>query len=246
MKLLVCGCSITVGEGLDFEKESTFNYVNLVAKGIDADLVVNVAEKGNSNDLIFISAVEGIVDHCPDIVIVQWSALNRLWAFPTNNSQIKFPSAYDRDFTYNGVSFSSNDLRKFYDMYCRLFCDNYHIASVIRYSKILQEMHKNIVFVNGMLPWTKCIESTSLSELDQFTKELTMFESQSDDNIMQTLTELQDKLAKLDKSRWVNMFGSQLSSPLLDVGSDNSHPGPKSHRKYADMIIHHLGSKIYE
>jgi lysophospholipase L1-like esterase len=32
-------------------------------------------------------------------------------------------------------------------------------------------------------------------------------------------------------------FGMDFDSDFLDYGSDNCHPGPKTHKLYADMIL---------
>ena len=35
------------------------------------------------------------------------------------------------------------------------------------------------------------------------------------------------------------MFDS-MTKTLIDFGTDNEHPGPKSHQQYAEMIINYL------
>ena len=46
-------------------------------------------------------------------------------------------------------------------------------------------------------------------------------------------------MAQINKHNWINMFQS-IVTIAEDVGTDNSHPGPKTHAKIAQMIINHI------
>jgi hypothetical protein len=105
----------------------------------------------------------------------------------------------------------------------------------------------DLTFVNGLLNWTpEILDISALSNMaknfSEYTKEILEFNSRDDDELIEFYNKLNSAASALDTKQWPNMFTS-LISLRNDVGTDDSHPGPKSHKLYADMIINYLEDK---
>jgi len=81
MKVCFNGCSITVGEGFSFEQRDSFIYDRLVSKKFNFESD-NIAVAGSSNYKIFMRSAKAIMSGKYDLVVTQWSALNRVWLHP--------------------------------------------------------------------------------------------------------------------------------------------------------------------
>jgi hypothetical protein len=240
------GCSFTVGQGLPGEKKDPNNYANLVAEHYNAE-ANNLAVCGNSNYNIFILAVNELLFNTPDVLFVQWSALNRHRLYP--GPTMKLPIAGQLISVLEGIDqfFTQDQLQKFSNHFRLLNHDYHNLLSVINYSKILQALSKNkcqLVIINGLLPWTKeltYIQSISdpAKYFSAYTKSLLTTELLPDDDIVKYFTQLLKSIEDLDKTLWVNMFSS-MQARIVDFGTDNQHPGPNSHKLYANQIINYL------
>jgi len=246
MQFTFVGCSFTVGEGLKLEKSDTSNYVNLVGKHYSAS-INNLAVGGNSNYNIFITALNEILFDPPDKIFVQWSSLNRLWLYPAPDTKLRLSHIIKDDYVYRNMFYSKKELQKFTDTYHILNNDYHNILTLINYCKILTKITKNktqLIFINGLVPWTREILSLDTmndfsKKLSNYTKEILEFESRDDIELIDFFTKLNKNICELPQSKWVNMFDSMLKI-LIDVGTDGEHPGPKSHKLYADMIINYI------
>ena len=246
MRFTFIGCSFTVGVGLVHEKNDVNNYTNIVANHFSAD-VKNSAVGGNSNYNIFMSALNEILFNTPDKIFVQWSALNRLWLYPGPNTNLVLSHTIKNDYSYRNIKYSKKELQKFTDTYHILNHDYNNLITLINYCNILTEISKNktqVIFINGLLPWTREILSldTTLDfskNLSNYTKEILEFDSRDDNELIDFFTKLNKDVQGLNQIMWVNMFDS-MTKTLIDFGTDNEHPGPKSHQQYAEMIINYL------
>jgi hypothetical protein len=246
MNFTFIGCSFTVGEGLEFEKNDPNLYANIVSNRYTAT-VDNLAVKGNSNLNIFKIALNEILFGNADRVFVQWSALNRLWVYPGPNTKLLLLHTINQNYQYRDISYTKKELQYLTDNWRLLNHDYNHILELINYCKILEEVSKNknqIIFINGLLPWTREIaESSTVADfslnLSKYTKELLDFDNRSDNELVELFTQLHDNVTAMNTDLWVNRFESMLEN-IVDFGNDNSHPGTKSHQLYADMIINYL------
>ena len=246
MRFTFIGCSFTVGEGLVSEKDDVNNYTNILANHYSAS-VKNLAVKGNSNYNIFITALNEIIFNSPDKIFVQWSALNRLWLYPGPDTKLALSHTIKNDYRYRDLFYSKKELQKFTDTYHILNHDYNNLIILINYCNILTEISKNktqVIFINGLLPWTREILSldTTLDfskNLSNYTKEILEFDSRNDNELIDFFTKLNKDVQGLNQIMWVNMFDS-MTKTLIDFGTDNEHPGPKSHQQYAEMIINYL------
>lgn len=240
------GCSFTVGEGLDLEKTDPSNYANIVSAYFNAE-ANNLAVIGDSNYNIFMSSLNELLYSCPDKLFVQWSALNRTWLYPGPDTTFSLSHTIKQDYKYRDLYFSKKDLQRVSDVYHLLNHDYHNLLELINYSKILESVaweKTQIVFINGLIPWTReiCDISTATNyatALSKYSKEILEFDSRDDQELGKFFNELNDKINSLQHDQWVNMFES-LSELQIDFGNDNQHPGPKSHKLYADKIINYL------
>jgi len=259
MRFTFVGCSITVGEGLVLEKNDPSNYTNIVADHYQAT-ISNLAQGGNCNYNIFMRALKDILTNKPDKIFVQWSALNRTWLYPEPNLDNVFMimASITADIVamradniiglHNPIFKDKKELQKFIDQYLLLNCDYANLLKLIEYSNILTTIAKDnnchLVMLNGIVPWTEDIVSLSTmadysKQLSDYTKHIIEFTTRDDADIQQYLSKLAKEFNTLDKKLWVNMFDS-FKLLGVDYGTDNTHPGPKSHALYAEMIINYL------
>jgi hypothetical protein len=246
MRFTFVGCSFTVGVGLDHEKDDPTNYTNIIAKRYNAE-VNNLAYAGNSNYNIFMSTLNEILYNKSDKIFVQWSTLNRLWLYPGPNTELALSHTIKNDYRYRDLFYSKKELQKFIDTYQLLNHDYHNILTLINYCNILTKISKNktqLIFINGLLPWTKEILSLDTmidfsKNLSTYTKEILEFDSREDHELIDFFTKLNHAVTGLSHSSWVNVFDSMINSSI-DIGNDNVHPGPESHRLYADMIIKYI------
>jgi hypothetical protein len=246
MKFTFCGCSFTAGTGL-YDNES--NYATIVSKYFDAE-VKNVATAGYGNYEIFMSVLKELLYFDSDKIFVQWSALNRLHLYPSPDTRVFLSHTVDHGFAYRGINFSQKELQKFSDMYHLLNDDYHNLITLINYSNILsktaQFKNTEIIFINGLVPWTKEISNINTKNnyslfLSQYTKEILDFDTRDDVEIEQFFNKLNLEVNSLDHTRWPNIFNSMLDE-MIDLGNDNLHPGPASHQKYGSMLINYLES----
>jgi len=245
MKFTFTGCSFTLGEGLELEKADRQNYCNLVGSHYLAD-VHNLGEKGNSNYNIFMSALNELLYNKPDMVFVQWSGLNRQWLYPGPHTHLIISAEPQSDYTYRDLKLSRSQLQFFADQYQLLNHDYHNTLEMVRYSNVLAKLG-NVTFINGLLPWQKDIANlTSLSDpakcFSKYTKNLLDFDTRDDKELTDFFIKLFEAVSTLDHKLWVNMFDSMYTN-IIDTGTDDRHPGPKSHQQYADTIINYLEKK---
>jgi len=238
------GCSFTVGEGFDPDQRHLV-YDRLLEHDFGFKRR-NFAQIGASNHLIFMKACQ-MIDSDIDLLIVQWSALHRLWLYPGPDACF-FVNDGSRTFAYRDIFISKTDIIKLRDQLQILNHDYHNILELIEYCRILcwlADYHeKQIVFVNGLVPWTRDLlyplDTADIgSSLSPYTKALLDFGYLADDIIVKFFNRLRDKFLTLDQTRWANLFDS-FQSMLIDTGPQGHHPGPGSHRSMADTIARYL------
>jgi hypothetical protein len=249
-KFTFCGCSGTVGHGLALEKSDSALWVNRVAKKYSAD-IKNLGEKGNSNHNIFMTALNELLFNPPSKLFVQWSLLNRISMSPKPGFLVMFAGIdYPVDFQHKKLIFSKKEIQKFLYKYHLLNCDYNYLMNLINYCNILSHLSEKtntqLIFINLKLDWTEEITdintATNFAEnLSEYSKDILEFDSSPDDDIYNLFIELNTAFNNMNKKLWVNLFDPWLSSTnKVDVGNDNAHPGPKSHKIYTDMVIKYL------
>ena len=245
MKFTFTGCSFTVGVGLESEKLDEYNYCNLVSRHYSAE-VNNLAETGNSNYCIFMTALNEILYNSPDKIFVQWSGLARHLLYPDpGRSPLPLMPYIKGGYKSKNIELSPHEFEIFVTWFQALNHEYHNIIEIVNYSNILSKLAPNsIVFINGLLPWTDdLITITTLydphNQLSDYTKSILDFDSRDDKEIYEFFIGLHRIVQSLNTKQWVNMFNSMFAL-MIDKGNDDLHPGPKSHKQYSNMIINHL------
>lgn len=250
MKLFTfIGCSFTVGVGLPDEKLDENNYTNLVTKHFNAT-VNNLSIGGNNNYDIFLSSVNELLFNNQDVLFVQWSELSRFLFHPHLDLEFQVPSCISNntDISYLDLKLSNKFLKKFGEQFLLVNHDYNNILTLLNYCKILESIaqHKKIkiVFINGLLPWTsEILDEKALTNpsknFSEYTKNLLSVDLLPDEDIIKFFNKIKRGLDQINLNNWTNMFKSMVHMGV-DLGTDKIHPGIKSHKLYANMIINHL------
>ena len=250
MKICFNGCSFTVGEGFPEHQRSIFVYDHLVSRALDAEHD-NIAKDGSSNYGIFMRSAEAIITGTYDVVITQWSALNRLWFYPGPDCEFFINQVINKEFHYRELHLGVQDCKKFCETIKLLNHDYTNIYDLIDYCKILNTLTKTNktknVFVNGLVPWcddlVHPLGPNLEKSLSEYTKSMLDHEHRNDVEIIKFFKKLQEKFAELDQTKWVNLFDSfYLIS--TDIGPEGHHPGINSHQLIADKIINYMKTQI--
>lgn len=246
-KFIFIGCSITKGIGLPQKLMDENNYANIVGRHFNIE-VDNLSEAGNSNFNIFITGLNQLLFNKPDLLVMQWSGLQRHWLYP--DLDLTFPIVNDsavNEINYLDTVFSKKDLQKFIEQFLLLNHDYHNILTLLNYCKIIESIahtKTKVIFINGLLPWTKEIQYSQAVDnptknFSAYTKNLLSIDKLPDKDIKFFFEKIHNGLLQIDKNNWINMFQS-IVTIAEDVGTDNLHPGPKTHAKIAQMIIKQL------
>jgi hypothetical protein len=245
MKVCFNGCSFTVGEGFVESQREHFVYDRLIAKKFQFDSD-NIAVSGASNYKIFMSTARAIQTNHYDLVVVQWTSLNRIWLHPGPDCVFMTNHQHSQDFKYRNLNLSSTQQKILRDTLRLLNHDYQNIHDLIDYCKILLSLSQSktkVIFINGLIPWNNDL-ITPLTDnlsacLSLYTRQILDFDTRSNAQIIDFFTKLQNKFLELDQTKWVNLFES-FQKNTVDQGNDNIHPGPISHAWMASQLENYL------
>lgn len=244
-KVCFNGCSFTVGEGFATDQRDRYIYDRLVCNALGWQRT-NVAEGGSSNLEIFRRSAMHM-EHDFDIVFVQWTALHRLWFNPGPDCKLVLNDGRD-EFCYRDIRLDKKTKIKLQENLLILNHDYHNIFRLVDFCSILDRLADHhgttVIYINGLLPWTADLcnpaKANNLSQsLSDYTKQMLDFDHRDDHEIYKFWVDLQNRFAKLDQSRWVNLFDS-FHSCSVDLGPEGHHPGPESHKIMADKIMRYL------
>ena len=206
MKVCFTGCSFTVGDGFPEHERENFIYDRLISKELNWDSE-NQAQLGNSNYYIFIQSYNAIISNKYDLVVSQWSALNRLWLSPGPNC---FYATNDdnKDFRYRNLTIPKGDKQFFKNIVLLLNHDYQNILDLVDYCNILQTVSKEYKVkhfnINGLVPWTQDLILPFGSDLAQefslYTKNLLDFDNRDNKELIELFGTLQNKVLTLDQT----------------------------------------------
>lgn len=223
-----CGCSNTYGTGV----EPAEAYPSLL-KG------TSYAKPGASNADIFYQALSALENN-NDTIFVQWSSPGRCWFHLTD--KVKFFTKKGSTPAIDSIPASTLDL--FITVYQLLDADYNQYYYLGKHIKILnslaRKLKKQIFYINGHLHIDALFFDTTipadLSTIAQSTKTIIDFDNLPDVDIIQIIKQIQHYFSVTNINQWVDIDRIE----RVDVGSDNMHPGPKSHRLLADKIVNFL------
>jgi hypothetical protein len=240
------GCSFTWGEGFDLPDRDLHVYDRILAKKYNWSRT-NIAMPGSSNHTIFLRSAQAIQSKQYDIVFTQWSALNRIRLSPGPEAYYFINDVRYSDYTYRDLYINRKDRQKLNELLLLLNHDYQNIIDLTVYCSILEQLatvnNTRVVFINGLVPWQSDLVQPMGSDLGQslslYSKSILDFVDRSDDEIIEYFSKLQQKVATLNKSNWVNLFES-FQSNICDIAPAGHHPGIKSHEWMADKITDFL------
>ena len=246
MKVCFNGCSFTVGEGFAEHQRAQYIYDRLLAKQFGFDST-NVAIGGSSNYTIFMRTAREILSNKYDLVITQWTALNRTWLYPGPDTVFFTNDQEFPDYKYRDLYLSASEKKTFCNTLLLMNHDYNNIMELVDYCNILCNLadtnSTKIMFVNGLVPWQPDLAQPLSDDLGQllsgYTKSVLDFDHRPDHEIVEFFTKLQNKFQELDQSKWSNLFTSFMSA-VTDTGPEGHHPGPISHKWMADNISNYL------
>jgi len=247
MHLYFNGCSITYGAGFDRQQRPGNIYPYMVSDYLGATHD-NFALPGSSNYTIFMRTLQALQTNDHDLMVIQWSAVQRKWLSPGPNAYFFINGVLDKKgFDYRDISFSPKQMKTFKKTYHLLNHDYQNILDLCDYIVTLDMLAKHkaikLIHINGILPWTKDMiewDSNDLeNSLSDYTKELLDFKDRDDWEVIQFLKKLHDYISKINPYNWVNMF-NPWSSHWTDRGPQGHHPGVESHKWIAEKVIEHL------
>ena len=241
------GCSFTVGDGFPIHQRDQYIYDRLVSKQFGFEST-NISVSGSSNLEIFKRSAQAILNKEHDIVITQWSALNRLRLHPGPDCSFVLNDTKYSEFKYRDIYIDSNTKTLLRKMLLLLNHDYHNLLDLIEYCCILDYMavasNVKVIFVNGLVPWTDDLNCTLPSSdigssLSDYTKSMLDFDHRDDLEVITFFQELQRKFLSIDQRLWVNLFDSMMrNSP--DIGPEGHHPGPLSHQIMATKISDYI------
>ena len=246
MKVCFNGCSFTVGEGFPEQQRDQYIYDRLLTKQFGFNST-NVAIGGSSNHTIFMRSAREILSNKYDLVITQWTALNRIWLYPGPDTVFFSNDRVSPDYKYRDLYLSADKKKTFCNTLLMMNHDYNNIMELIDYCNILSALadtaSTKVIFVNGLVPWQNDLVQPLSHDLEQslsdYTKSILDFDNRLDIEIIDFFTKLQTKFQDLDQSKWSNLFTS-FKSAIIDQGPLGHHPGPISHKWMADNISAYL------
>ncbi len=247
MKILICGCSFSSGWGFDRGIKDKNIWPNILAKKLKAE-ITNCSLTGCDNTEIFLNALSAMKDHDFDIVIVQWTSLDRIIMTPTAQ-QVTMITAENPH-----PDLRNSDYKKFHRVFLEL---NGMLAHWNRFHKMVSilQNHDNVYFVNGLIPWNDKLfdKNTTLEDCakDEFLSSLLQLKSQwkPDGGIeSEWIPEpiwntIKTQTQTLDLEKWINLFDNLQSIQIDQISDTDQHPGIQSQKLFANRIAGFLLDK---
>lgn len=238
-----CGCSLTEGQFLIDKETTRFSF--LVGEFLNLD-TKNYAVGGSANSDILLQSLQSIQDN--DITIVEWSSPGRqkFYHYADYYNYSKNPNC-------SITEINAEDYRLFTVVYQLLdsHFNQYHYIS--KYTTILdsvaEKLNKKIFYMNGLLYIDEVFlnknSQIDFSKLSVLTKEILNFDNLLNDSVTKNLTAIQNYLTNVTSDKWINTTVS-MRDMIVDLATDDRHPGPLTQKKYTEMIINFLIPKIYD
>jgi len=236
MKILVSGCSFTSGLKFELEKNDPKIWPNLLSTALNAE-VVNVGVSGYDNSGIFLNAVSEFTATNYDLILIQITALNRVVVSPTFEGSYVITRYNSSSIFYN---MDDEEYQKFYKSFTKLNNDFEHWKRLILIIKSLQNFINqgyNIKIINGLMEWDQSFFTTDDSN---FAKNILDFHMLPDKLIQKGLDIINLDKKLINLNHWINPFDSMRKMQIDTVLKSDQHPGPKTHKLVADLILSKL------
>ena len=237
--ILISGCSLSAGYGFPLGKQNSNLYPNLLSTALNAHLT-NVSEDGKDNPGIFLNLLDEIFLDKYDLILIQFSHLSRINLSPSVHDINFIPVSSDRNPNHQKILNLLN-YKEFIKVFVLLNKDFGHLIKLFKMIISLQNLSKkcgyNIKFINGLLHWDEEFFNNYQSK---FVNNIIDFHSLPDNEIIQCLDIINYYKNLIDKSLWINLTTSLKDLAVDTVSETNGHPGPISHKLYADIILNNI------
>jgi len=249
MNVLFCGCSFTASSGFNDENLQDL-WVNIVSKELNFNST-NIAFGGMSNHEIFKRTTNKIIETNPNLVVVMWSELHRLWCY-TNHLFGNIDNFTMIRPSITGWQSDLKDLKKFRDIYSKIFTNNYvdfrdWLLYIYGLQNILKQHGIPFIFLRGfsnnLQDWLN-IDKNNLIKSSDFVKETLDFENHQDDYMIEKIDSLHSIINVIDKSKWINFYSPSFKELQVDKADDNSHPGKVSNANMANKFTEYYNCQI--
>lgn len=250
MKILYNGCSYPRGIGLVAQENCV---CNIVSKDLEAEFL-NLSVSGSSNHRIFLTTIEEITKNSYDLVFVFFTTWPRLTFYP----ELDYPQGYNVSpnpwtidwmktlQTNEGLSIKNPE--QLYKTLLMLNHEWHWLMEVVRYVNILSTF-SNVNFINSICHWDigffeqfKTFKDKEFlpNELTKYTQFILNISNRDDNQINDLFQNVMineyTKVGNIQADKWVNLYDPWASNKI-DLGTDNQHPGPKSHQWMAQQIL---------
>jgi hypothetical protein len=237
MKILVAGCSFSVGYGFASSLKDPYIWPNLLGKKLNAE-VSNVSVPGYDNTGIFLNAISELTTNQYDLILFQVTNLNRIVVSPNIHSKINMMGKLDFNLWKGRIN--ELDYKNFYRSMILLNQDFEHwirLRNIIFTVQNLVNKGYNIKFVNGLLDWTPDFFSNDRSK---FGNQILNVDDLPDSDIELGVKILNHDKQKINLNLWINPFNSFSKLQIDNASSNDTHPGIKSQEIFSELIFKHL------
>ncbi len=237
MKILVSGCSFSVGYGFASSNEDPNIWPSLVGKSLDAE-VTNVSIPGYDNPGIFLNAINTFSKNEYDLILIQITSLNRLIVSPNMHGIINLTTQVDLDRWHGRIDKAE------YKTFCKnlvmLNRDFEHwkrLTNIIDTVQNLVDQGYNIKFVNGVLNWD---QSFFQNRVSNFSNQILDVDELPDEDIQQGLDIIDQAKQTINLDLWINPFEPFYKLQIDNASSTDSHPGIESQKIFSELIVNYL------
>lgn len=236
MKILVCGCSISSGWGFVEEKQNPEIWPNIVQKQLGAQ-VTNQAKTASNNYDIFLQAIDSITKDHYDMVLVQWSGLDRITLSSGLDSFILINTVEPDTQSPLYKDISQEDLHSYTRVITSINNMWKAFVDLATMTEVLSRQQTPVYFINGNLPWTT--DFFNNPKHDSFTKCLLSIDT--DEPKVRSIIDC--TRTRLSSAAWVNLHQGWQYNQLDTVSQTDIHAGPHSHEFYATQVVKFLKEK---
>jgi len=240
MNIGFTGCSFTLGKGL---LRGQIPYPDHVATLFDSN-VYNYSNPGANNHNIFTQSLYHILEKKHDMFFIQWTSAGRQQF--CYNYLLKPNLVFGRWDNQRPSIISEEKYKIFFDCYKILDNELNQFTMIHTYVNILKQVANligtKIFYINGHLTIDNVFfkDISSVKDLFNLSREarnaIGVFDLESEVDIVNNFHHIKQSLEFIKENNdWINPTQS-LISEIIDRASDGRHPGPLSHKKYADMI----------
>ena len=232
MKILITGCSFSSGWGV------SASWPDLLGDNLAVNINC-VAESSSSNQDIFIKTCKNLHNTSYDLILVQWSALNRITVSPSSiNSKIVV--SHNNQFLKESLpNLNSSNIDTFVRVFTLLNQDWKHYFDLIDMIEYLQN-DSRIYFINALLPWDNDFFDIGwdipLIKPNQFLSNLLQVDEFDDVQLKILLESVIQSRDKINKLKWINLTQNWNELKVDVVSHSDPQPGNKSQMVFANQV----------